>query len=202
MLNAKVAVLDGKFNALEARGYSRATRKGDDLWQAAANHDLALVTDPAFLTGIGNSCSWDTTPDLTFFKNVGAVSWHNLNEDLGSDHNILATCISVKCKPLKEFTITDWDQFRKRREERALIQDLSIDLERWVTQLKRDVKSATKTVQTDLEIDRMNSRLAHFLEAKKALLDRWKGQRLNRRLRKKIAEFNRTTEDHCRSLTR
>ncbi|KAG0445018.1 hypothetical protein HPB47_003208 [Ixodes persulcatus] len=154
-------IVAGDFNAPHrAWGYSRATRKGDDLWQAAANHDLTLVTDPAFLTRIGNSCSRDTTPDLTFVKNVGAVSWHNLNEDLGSDHNILATCINVKSKPLKEFTITDWDQFRKSREERALIQDSSIDLERW------------------------------------------KGQRLNRRLPKKIAELNRTIEDHCQSLTR
>ncbi|CAN8021636.1 unnamed protein product [Ixodes persulcatus] len=69
-------------------------------------------------------------------------------------------------------------------------------------QLKGDVKSATKTVQTDLEIDRMDSRLAYLQEAKKALIDRLKGQRLNRRLRKKIAELNRTIEDHCKSLTR
>ncbi|KAG0417941.1 hypothetical protein HPB47_005242, partial [Ixodes persulcatus] len=156
----------------------------------------------AFPTRIGNSCSRDTTPDLTFVENVGAVYWHTLNEDLGSDHNILATRINVKSKPLKEFTITDWDKFRESREERALIQDSSIDLERWPTQLKGDVKTATKTVQTDLEIDRMDSRLAYLLEAKKALLDRLKGQRLNRRLRKKIAELNRTIEDHCKSLTR
>ncbi|KAG0417793.1 hypothetical protein HPB47_005356 [Ixodes persulcatus] len=123
-LNAKVDVLDGKFNALEAR--------------AAANHDLTLVTDPAFPTRIGNSCSRDTTPDLTFVKN-----------------------------------------FRKSREERALIQDSSIDLERWATQLKGDVKSATKTVQTDLEIDRMDSRLAHLLEAKKALLGRFAAVTVN-----------------------
>ncbi|KAM7312054.1 hypothetical protein ISCGN_008959 [Ixodes scapularis] len=48
----------------------------------------------------------------------------------------------------------------------------------------------------------MDNRLAHLLEAKKALFDRWKGQRLNCRLRKKIAELNRTIEDHCQSLTR
>ncbi|KAG0434423.1 hypothetical protein HPB47_019118 [Ixodes persulcatus] len=54
----------------------------------------------------------------------------------------------------------------------------------------------------DLEINIMDSHLAHLLEAKKALLDRWKGQRLNRRLRKKIAELNQTIEDHCQSLTR
>ncbi|KAH6939758.1 hypothetical protein HPB50_021562 [Hyalomma asiaticum] len=99
--------------------YSRTTRKEDNLWQAAANNDLTLVTDPAFPTRIGNSCPRDTTPDLTFVKNVGAMSWHNLNEDLGSDHNTLATRIYVKGKPLREFAVTDWDHFRKIRKERA-----------------------------------------------------------------------------------
>ncbi|KAG0419804.1 hypothetical protein HPB47_003866 [Ixodes persulcatus] len=154
--------IPASFGAQHLQEATPSTRKGDDLWQAAANQDLALVTDPAFPTEIGNSCSRDTTPDSTFLKNVGAVSWRNLNEDLGIDHNILATCINVKSKPLKEFTITDWDQFRKSRKERALIQD----------------------------------------SKKKALLDRWKGQRLNRRLRKKIAELNRAIEDHCQSPIR
>ncbi|KAG0443130.1 hypothetical protein HPB47_015255 [Ixodes persulcatus] len=169
-------IVAGDFNVLHrAWGYSRATRRGDDLWQAAANHEFPLVTDPTFPTRIGNSCSTETTPDFTFVKNVGAVSWHNLNEDLGISQS---------------------------REEWALIPDSSIDQERWAKQLEGGVKSATKTVQTDLEIARMDSRLAHLLETEKAIFDRWKGQRLNRRLRKKIAEVNRTIEDHCQSLTR
>ncbi|KAG0413622.1 hypothetical protein HPB47_009226 [Ixodes persulcatus] len=74
-------IVAGDFNAPHrACGYSRAMRKGDDLWQAAANHDLTLVTNPAFPTRIGNSCSRDTAKNLTFVKNVGAVSWHNLTK--------------------------------------------------------------------------------------------------------------------------
>ncbi|XP_072143773.1 uncharacterized protein [Dermacentor andersoni] len=42
-----------------------------------------------------------------------------LNEDLGSDHNIVATSVNVKSEPLRKFTIADWDQFRKIRKERA-----------------------------------------------------------------------------------
>lgn len=48
----------------------------------------------------------------------------------------------------------------------------------------------------------MDSRLTHLLEAKKSLLDRWKGQRLNRKLRKKIAQLNGTTEEHCQVLAK
>ncbi|XP_077564790.1 uncharacterized protein LOC144180295 [Haemaphysalis longicornis] len=46
----------------------------------------------------------------------------------------------------------------------------------------------------------MDSRLAHLIEAKRSLLDRWKKQRLNRRLRKKVAELNRAIQGHCRAL--
>lgn len=69
-------------------------------------------------------------------------------------------------------------------------------------QLKEDISAATKKIQTELEVDRMDSRLAHLLEAKTSLLNRWKGQKLNRRLRKKIAELNKTIEDHCQTLSR
>ncbi|KAH6942540.1 hypothetical protein HPB50_007597 [Hyalomma asiaticum] len=56
----------GALNApYRACAYSRRTRKVNNLSQAVANHDLTLVTDPAFPTRIGNSCSRDTTPDLT-----------------------------------------------------------------------------------------------------------------------------------------
>ncbi|XP_070389109.1 uncharacterized protein [Dermacentor albipictus] len=48
--------------------------------------------------------------------------------------------------------------------------------------LKGDVESATKSISTDLKVDGMGSRLTHLLEAKAALLGRWKGQLPNRTL--------------------
>lgn len=48
----------------------------------------------------------------------------------------------------------------------------------------------------------MDSRLANLLEAKQSILARWKGQRLNRRLRKKIAILNKEIEEYCRVLCR
>lgn len=47
----------------------------------------------------------------------------------------------------------------------------------------------------DLPIQKMDSRLEHLIEAKQSLLNRRKGQRLNRRLRKKIAEINRAIQE-------
>ncbi|XP_037555927.1 uncharacterized protein LOC119432847 [Dermacentor silvarum] len=65
-------------------------------------------------------------------------------------------------------------------------------------EIREDIEGATKEVSTDLPVQKMDSRLAHLLEAKQSLLARWKGQRLNRRLRKKIAEVNRSIEEHCK----
>lgn len=48
----------------------------------------------------------------------------------------------------------------------------------------------------------MDSRLAHLLEAKDSLLSRWKTQKLNRRLRKRIAMLNKEIMTHCQVLER
>lgn len=47
----------------------------------------------------------------------------------------------------------------------------------------------------------MDSRLAHLIEAKQSICNRWKKQRLNRKLRKKIAELNRAIHEHCTKLS-
>ncbi|KAH7948547.1 hypothetical protein HPB51_028525 [Rhipicephalus microplus] len=46
----------------------------------------------------------------------------------------------------------------------------------------------------------MGSRLAHLFEAKNALRDRWKKQKLNRRLRSKISQLNKDIERHAKKL--
>lgn len=76
------------------------------------------------------------------------------------------------------------------------------DFKYCLSQLKRDDESATKRVRMDLKGNKMDSRLADLLEAKVALLARWKGQRLNCRLRKVITELNRTIAEHCHMLAK
>ncbi|CAN7947585.1 unnamed protein product, partial [Ixodes hexagonus] len=46
----------------------------------------------------------------------------------------------------------------------------------------------------------MDSRLAHLIEAKQSILVRWRKQRLNRRLRKKVAELNKAIQEHSKAL--
>lgn len=162
---------------------------------------LILITDKAFPTRTGTSTQRDTTPDLCFVKNISDARWSNLAVDLGSDHFILAVHLPTVSRKTKSYTWVDWDLLRKTRAERPP-PDTPPSLETWTAQLKADVNKATKTISTDLPTERMDSRLAHLLEAKQSLLARWKGQRLNRRLRKRISQLNKTMMDHCRILSK
>lgn len=195
-------IVAGDFNApFHTWGYRYDTNKGKELWQNATDLDLTLITDAKFPTRIGTSSCRDSTPDLTFVKNIAEAKWHNLAEDLGSDHYINATQFSIAGRKLRDLFYTDWDKFRKLRDDRPP-SDSRPTLEQWMTQVREDARRATSKICTDLPVETMDSRLAHLLEAKQSLLKRWKRQRLNRRLRKKVSEINRHIEEHCRILSK
>ncbi|XP_037529276.1 uncharacterized protein LOC119406614 [Rhipicephalus sanguineus] len=189
----------GDFNAPYGLwGYAYDTSKGRGLWQNVNEMGLTLITGKAFPTRIGNSVTRDITPDLAFVKNVDAAEWSNTAMDFGSDHYVLETRFDVaRCKT-RECTVTDWDHFRKLRgNERA---PAPRHLEDWCEGIKSDAERSTKKIVTELQVEMMDSSLAHLAESKQALLLRCKGERFNRRLRKKISELNKAIEDHCRTL--
>lgn len=89
-------VVVGDFNAPHAAwGYSIENIKGRSLWADAQHEGLTLITDPQAPTRIGNSVTNDTTPDLTFTKNVAVSQWTNMQESLGSDHYIVVTTVQA-----------------------------------------------------------------------------------------------------------
>lgn len=193
-------VVAGDFNAPhDAWGYARQSPKGNNLLKAVSSCSLELITDPQYPTRIGTSVVRDTTPDLAFVKNVAGTGWQNLQENLGSDHFIVAITLAVNAAPPREFKVTDWDAFRKLRKED---QDEYDSLDSLFARLKADANAATKVVKTNLRVDRMDARLAHLLEAKNSILSRWRTQRLNRRLRKKIAQLNREIEAYSIELSK
>lgn len=53
-------------------------------------------------------------------------------------------------------------------------------IESWLRSLQADGQKATCSIQTDVPTERMDSGLAHLTEAKTSILNRWKGQRLNK----------------------
>ncbi|KAH7948921.1 hypothetical protein HPB49_003437 [Dermacentor silvarum] len=88
-------------------GYGYSTMAAQNLWQDSQDLGLTFITDPTFPTRFHNSTSRDTTPDLTFTKNVTNAQWSNTQHDLGSDHFIIAIRIpriaAVTANP-REFT--------------------------------------------------------------------------------------------------
>ncbi|XP_077534634.1 uncharacterized protein LOC144146565 [Haemaphysalis longicornis] len=93
--------------------------------------------------------------------------------------------------------VTDWNAFRGSLPGETVVIE---DIEQWTAGLMERAAAATREIETDASIERVDNRLAHLIEAKKALLTRWKAQRTNRKLRKKIAELNRVIEAHCTTL--
>ncbi|KAG0413582.1 hypothetical protein HPB47_009274 [Ixodes persulcatus] len=186
-------VIGGDFNLPHTGwGYKHCSAAGRNLWQDSTisaslsstnpNFPHALVTspretrrptstsvtDPTFPTRLGTSTARDTTPDLTFTKNVVNAQWRNTQYDLGSDHSIIKitlphlTALSTRTRV---FAFVDWDAFRKHRTEKAV--DTSItNIESWSRDLQSDTQLDTRTIKTDAPTERMDSRLAHVIEAK------------------------------------
>ncbi|XP_077508619.1 uncharacterized protein LOC144120005 [Amblyomma americanum] len=183
--------------------YNKHTAKGRDLYQDAMELDFTLITDPTHPTRIGNSVSRDTTPYLTFVKNDvrGAITWRKTGTDLGSDHTIVEISIPEhNDTSIETHRWIDWDAFRDARSLNTDADDEIEDIESWTAEITKSVRDATKEIETDAVIEKVDSRLAHLIEAKQSILSRWKKQRLNRRLRKKVAEVNQAIEEHCRAL--
>ncbi|KAH7980588.1 hypothetical protein HPB49_017385 [Dermacentor silvarum] len=97
-------VIGGYFNlpnTVWGHGYS--TTAARNLWQDSQDLGLTFITDPTFPIRLGNFTSRDTTPDVTFTKNVTNAQWSNTQHDLGSDHFIIAILIpriaAVTAKP-------------------------------------------------------------------------------------------------------
>lgn len=66
--------------------------------------------------------------------------------------------------------------------------------------LKQDVEVATREGPPKADLEVIDSRLLHMWEAKRSLQERWKRQRHNRTLRRRIARLNRDIEDHAFQL--
>ncbi|KAH7932029.1 hypothetical protein HPB51_029577 [Rhipicephalus microplus] len=59
------------------------------------------------------------------------------------------------------------------------------------------ITASERTITTDVKVERMDSRKTNILEGKHFISARRKGQRLDRRVRKKLAELNKTIEEYC-----
>lgn len=196
------AIICGDFNAPhEELGYTRSTVKGRRLLEDAAKAGFELISDPAQPSRIGTSTVRDTTPDLAFvfLHHKGTAKWRNTGWNLGSDHFILETLIPTPHgtdtrRPKVARNITNWHKFRE-----ADLGEIE-DVDRWSRELVEETKKATDTVVADNEEMVVDSRLAHLLEARRSMQKRWRRQRNNKTLRKRVAILGKEIEKYSRHL--
>lgn len=114
------AVVIGDLNAQHAAwGYKFGTPNGRNVWIDALQERPILVADPSAPTRRGTSVFVDSTPDLTFTKNITDTQWINTQEDLGSDHSIIKiTVMAGSWKNMgKKLKVVNWDKFRNIRQD-------------------------------------------------------------------------------------
>lgn len=203
LVKRNAVVILGDFNAPHpAWGYGKATTKGNKLWELIHQQGLTLYTDPNYPTRIGNSITRDTCPDLTMTKNLSRAEWHNSEETLGSDHCILVTTVPLTCKnhPVKKTRLVNWDAFRKQRENNPSSEITNI--EEWVRDLHEDVSSQSKELTLSEEKPAFDPHLLHLCQARRSMLRRWRRQKLNRRLKIRIAKITEEAAKYAAELMR
>lgn len=210
----------GDFNAAHPSwGYMTENPKGRKLALTIARCHLTLLTDPGQPTRLGNSVTRDTCPDLTLTHGFSNHQWSNLGETLGSDHCILFTEIAdfgAKVST-RSVAITDWVAFRKRRTlqsgdsspdtavtpiTRDPVQSPLPSLPEWIKQIQSDLADTTRNVQTTAHSPDVDNHLIHIWDARRSLSKRWRRQRHNRKLRKRIALLSAEAERYAAELTR
>lgn len=206
LAGSNVTLLGGDLNAQHtAWGYPYTTAKGHSLNDETMDAGYQLLNDPNATTRNGTSSQRDTNPDLAFISTASAlrgITWRNTGETLGSDHCILEITIPIaeSTQRPQQQQIVDWHEYRKKLEDN--VTETTEDIEAWINMLNATTKDATQTVEAEPEATMLDSRLAHLMEARNSLKRRWKRQRHNRKVRKRIAQLNRDIENHSAVLCR
>lgn len=197
----------GDFNAQHRLwGYPETTEKGQHLLDDMTEMGYQLINDLETTTRNAlTSTQRDTNPDLTFLGETTRplrVKWRNTEETLGSDHKILEIEIPIRgnIKESRQQHIVDWHDYRQKLEANG--PETIEDIETWANLLNGTIQSATQTVDAEADGVQIDSRLAHLMEARNSLKNRWKRQRHNRKLRKRIAQLNIEIEKHSKVVCR
>ncbi|KAM7281273.1 hypothetical protein ISCGN_006480, partial [Ixodes scapularis] len=189
----------GDFNAPHPTwGYPRDTPKGRKLHTLIQQHNLTLLSDPSTPTRLGTSVARDTCPDLTLYRGTKPGTWHNLEEQLGSDHSILVTHINTTDfeGEARKIRITEWPAFRASSS--STLPDTLTD---WVQTLQTRLDRHTCTLTTTPDSPDINSHLLHLWEARRGLTKRWRRQRHNRKLKLRIAQLTVDAATYAANLT-
>ncbi|KAH7983306.1 hypothetical protein HPB52_010736 [Rhipicephalus sanguineus] len=185
-------------------GYKFQSERRKALAKAMEDHEMALLNEPDVTTRRGNSAARDTTPDLTWSLGTLDVTWRNEDVDLGSD--LSAPNIGLYWSTAR---IPDWDNMTKFiQEQEAASEKESEQAERkqtyteWVRVQKKSLQKFTQEIGTTSQAPYVDARLTNMWAARHSLTLRWKRQRHNRKLAKRIAVLNKQIAEHAAKLCR
>lgn len=139
------------FSAMDQSwGYVKSNAKGGH-WRR-----LRLTTDMYSSWILPTRREWetrcpDTTPNLTFVKNIVAedIEWKNTGLDLGSDHMIVETTVQLSGASAP----VDWEAFRRQRNETVDEDQQTEDICAWMKNVTGGPKTATREIKTDVQVD-------------------------------------------------
>ncbi|KAM7301056.1 uncharacterized protein ISCGN_016618 [Ixodes scapularis] len=192
-------VVAGDFNSAHTEwGYVKDTKRGKELLKLIEMHELTIINDTDCHTRVGNSGSRDTNPDLSMIRGATA-GWINTQETLGSDHCIIRIEVvaDAKRRRIGKNQRTDWRKFRQEVETRPID-----DLARWTRELKRAKEDYTNEVELTEKVTAVDSRLETLWKKRRNLTVKWKINKLNRNLRRRVAELNEEIEKYADDLAR
>lgn len=201
----------GDFNAPHTTwGYKYQSIGGKALAKAVEGQEMALLNEPGVVTRKGNSDNRDTTPDLSWMAGSLEVAWRNEDVDLGSDHSIISITIKGPSfrAALGKARITDWDRMRKHADEEKETSGENAEDGRhqtyaqWAREQKITLDRFTQEVVTTVQTHFVDAKLAHMWAAWHSLTHRWKRQRRNKKLVKRIAILNKEIAEYATKLCR
>ncbi|KAH9372207.1 hypothetical protein HPB48_019212 [Haemaphysalis longicornis] len=110
--------------------------------------------------------------------------------------------VPLTCKnhPVKKTRLVNWDAFRKQRENSPSSEITNI--EEWVRDLHEDVSSQSKELTLSEEKPAFDPHLLHLCQARRSMLRRWRRQKLNRRLKIRIAKITEEAAKYASQLMR
>ncbi|KAH7953247.1 hypothetical protein HPB49_006457 [Dermacentor silvarum] len=189
-------------------GYKFQSKRGKALVKTMEDLDVSLLHEPGVTTRRGNSVSRDTTPDLSRLSGMLDISWKCEDEDLGSDHTIITLTIwgpDFRAK-LAAVHITDWDKMPAYTQQDGEDADEGdshdTSYKAWAKKQKTIFDKFTQEIATTTKVPFVNSRLAHMWAPRHSLTKRWKRQRRNRKLARRIAELNNEVSEYVATLSK
>lgn len=189
----------GDFNAAhESWGYKYSNGKGKKLLETIEEEGLSIENEVWNPTRTGGGRTSDTSPDLTICKNV-KVKWSNTCENLGSDHYIIEIEMETD---LRERSIgktrhTNWEDFREDAELDGVTDPVV-----WAKKIKEVMKKNTREVKLTLKYPAADNKLMAMWDERRKLTRRWKRQRYNRKIGKRVTEMDRQIEEYAQQLAR